>query len=421
MIELVGALGGVFVVAIILGAMSLKNLIHLSGPNEVLIFSGRSRTGTAGQKQGYRLIKGGRGWRVPLIETVDRMDLTNMVIDVSVGDAYSLGGIPLNVQAVANVKVAGDAPQIHNALERLLGKPRELIMQIAKETLEGNLRGVLATLTPEQVNEDKMAFAQSMIEEAEHDLSQLGLILDTLKIQNVTDDQGYLHAIGRKQSAELQKSARIAEAEAKATAVITAANNEQQTALAQIQAQTQVAKAEADRRVIDAQTKRGAFIAEQESEVQALVAKSEAEVEVQRARIEQMQMKLAAEVIEPASARRDQMIYGAQGDAARVLEDGRARAEAIQQLAEIWNEQGDGAKKVLMLQQMERLADILAGTVKPMNLANVSVINQGGNNDLPVKLISAVEQIRSAPGGDRSDVVKNRPGLPPKPPAKSKA
>ena len=86
-------------------------------------------------------------------------------IDVEVKNAYSRGGIPLNVVGVANVKVAGEEPLLNNAIERFLDRTRPEIMRIAKETLEGNLRGVLAQLTPEQVNEDKTRFAQTLIEE----------------------------------------------------------------------------------------------------------------------------------------------------------------------------------------------------------------------------------------------------------------
>ena len=87
---------------------------------------------------------------------------------------------------------------------------------MAKDVLEGNLRGVLSRLTPEEVNEDKLAFAEKLLEEAEHDLGKLGLTLDTMKIQNVWDERGYLDSIGRKQSAEIIKKSRIAEAKAKA-------------------------------------------------------------------------------------------------------------------------------------------------------------------------------------------------------------
>ena len=192
--------------------MVIKRLLYICPPNEVLIFSGGQRASASGRKVGYRIIKGGRAIRIPLFERVDRMDLTNMPIEVQVKGAYSRGGIPLNVHGIANVKVAGEQPVLDNAIERFLGVPRDRIMSVAKETLEGNLRGVLATLTPEEVNEDKIKFAQSLLDEAEDDLRRLGLELDTLKIQDVSDEVDYLDSIGRKQSAEVQKRALIAEA-----------------------------------------------------------------------------------------------------------------------------------------------------------------------------------------------------------------
>ena len=105
----------------------------------------------------FCIVKGGRALRIPVFEAVDRLDLTNMNIEVSVRGGFSKGGIPLNIDGIANVKIAGVSPVLDNALQRLLGKPRPLIMRIAKETLEGYLRGVLATLTPEDVNENGAA------------------------------------------------------------------------------------------------------------------------------------------------------------------------------------------------------------------------------------------------------------------------
>ena len=87
-----------------------------------------------------------------------------------------------------------------NAIERFLGRGLGDIQQVAKETLEGNLRGVLATLTPEEVNEDRLKFADSLAAEVEQDLAKLGLHLDVLKIQHVTDDANYLASIGRERS-----------------------------------------------------------------------------------------------------------------------------------------------------------------------------------------------------------------------------
>ena len=95
-------------------------------------------------------MKGGSSIRKPLLEKTFRMELTNMIIELRVTNAYSKGGIPLKVDGVANIKIAGEEPTIHNAIERLLGKSRQEVEKIARETLEGNLRGVLASLTPEQ-------------------------------------------------------------------------------------------------------------------------------------------------------------------------------------------------------------------------------------------------------------------------------
>ena len=193
---------------------------------------------------GYRVIKGGRAFRIPLLEKVDRLDLRTIPLEVSITNAYSKGGIPLSVQGIANIKIAGDEPLLGNALERFLGIQLAEVQDIAKDTLEGNLRGVLATLTPEEVNEDRLKFAQSLIGEADVDLQKLGLVLDTLKIQNVSDEVGYLDAIGRKSTASVLKEAEIAEAENRA---------ESQEKSAEARRRGEVADAQAQVEIVDAQ------------------------------------------------------------------------------------------------------------------------------------------------------------------------
>ena len=140
------------------------------------------------------------------------MDLNTIPIEVSVSNAYSKGAIPLDVQGVANIKVSSREGVLENSVERFLGRPAEYIQQIAKENLEANLRGVLATLTPEEVNEDRLKFAQTLIDEADDDIRTLGLELDVLKIQNVTDQVGYLEAVGRRRTANVLREARESEA-----------------------------------------------------------------------------------------------------------------------------------------------------------------------------------------------------------------
>ena len=193
-------LGAAFVVVVgvvvLLGYLTMTRLLYVSTPNEVLVFSGTQRL-VGRNRVGYRFVRGGRSIRRPFIEYVDRMDLNMITVVVSVERAFTKGGVPLTIHGVANVKLPGEEPLLINAVERFLGKSRDEIYHIAKETLEGNLRGVLASLTPEEVNQDKQRFAHMLVEEAEHDMSRMGLVLDTLKIQNVTDEVNYLSAIGR--------------------------------------------------------------------------------------------------------------------------------------------------------------------------------------------------------------------------------
>ncbi|MEN9215156.1 MAG: flotillin family protein, partial [Gloeomargarita sp. DG_1_6_bins_138] len=230
----------ILIIAGIIITSAIRNLYYICQPNEVLIFAGTTRwVPSLHRRVGYRLVKGGSSLRMPLFERVLRLDLTNLIIELKVSGAYSKGGIPLKVEGVANIKIAGEEPVIHNAIERLLGKNREEIKRLAKETLEGNLRGVLASLTPQQVNEDKLAFVRSLQDEAEEDLGKLGLVLDTLQIQNISDDVGYLDSLGRKQRADLLRDARIAEAQAQAQAAIQAAENARLTVFAQLDSEMQ--------------------------------------------------------------------------------------------------------------------------------------------------------------------------------------
>jgi flotillin len=403
------------IVVVILGLLGLgtgatvfiiRNLYYVCQPSEVLIFAGGTRSVGDGRQVGYRLVKGGSSLRTPLIERALRMDLTNMIIELRVSNAYSKGGIPLAVEGVANIKIAGEEPTIHNAIERLLGKSRKEIEAIAKETLEGNLRGVLASLTPEQVNEDKMAFAKSLLEEAEDDLECMGLVLDTLQIQNISDDVRYLDSIGRKQSADLLRDARIAEAQARAESAIKTADNGRKTALRRLDRDIAIARAEAERRIQDATTRREALIAESEAEIASEVARTQAEVPVQKERIKQAEQQLQADVVAPAEAECKRAIARAQGDAASIIEDGKAQAEGTRQLAESWKNAGTHAREIFLLQKLEILLKTLGSTIPAVEVQNVTVIDSD-NGSTAAKLAGFNEQLRYSTGIDLGRTVQH--------------
>ncbi|MCA9538962.1 MAG: flotillin family protein [Myxococcales bacterium] len=407
--------GGVLALVFVLGVLSLKKLIYICAPNEVLIFSGRARR-VASRAVGYRLVKGGRGVRIPLLERVDRLDLTNMIIELSANSAYSRGGVPLTVHAVANVKVAGHEPVLNNAIERFLGRSRQEIMHVAKATLEGALRGVLATMTPEEVNEDKVLFVERLVAEAEADMNNLGLMVDTLNVQAVQDEVRYLDSIGRRKNAEIIRKSRIAEARARADAVVRQAENRLQETQAQIEARINIARADAEKRLADVLSQRHALVAEEQAKVAQAVAQAIAEVEVQKARVEQVRRQLEADVVQPAKANLESAEAEARAAVAPIIQDGKARADALRALAESWRHAGPNARDLFLLQKFDRVLPALTAVISESRVEKLTMIDARtagvGEGDLPRKALATVEQVKEVLGVDLVERLKalgNRP------------
>lgn len=392
----------------------LTRMLRVCQPNEVLVFSGRRRRLPDGRVKGYRVIRGGRALKVPLVERVDRMDLTNMIIDVQVHNAYSRGGIPLTVQGVANIKIPGEEPLLDNALERFLGHGRERIQKFAQDTLEGNLRGVLATLTPEEVNQDKERFAVQLTSEAEHDFNRLGLVLDTLKIQNVSDELGYLDAIGRQLSAEIRRDAQIAEAEARAEAAERKWDNQRGAEVAKLAARIEIARKENERRIADAETGREASIATQEAQVRALIVQAQAQLETQSARVEQVRRRLEADVLQPAEAKKREAEEKAKAEAAEVVARGKATATVLTDLAHGYAHSGAEGRDALLMQKILPVTRKLAraGALEVKRWTVLGGGSSGGSNGLARGLVEAREQVRAATGLDVEAWLRERLGAP---------
>lgn len=397
-----------FVGAVVVGLIfwTLKNLLVVSSPNEVVILSG-STNQVERRAVGYRSIRGGRAVRIPLLERVDRMDLSNLAVEILVKGAYSKGGIPLNVNGVAHVKLPGEEPRLSNAVERFLGRTRDEIAAVARETLEGNVRGVLAQLTPEEANQDKEAFVSKLLDEAEHDMTRMGLILDTLKIQNVTDDANYLNSIGRIRGAKVRMSASIVEAQTQAEAAEQKSENWAQSEIAKLDADLAIATQETDRRIKDALSRREAMIAESRGVVLAQIAQAKAEIERQKARAVQVERQLEADVIQPQDADRRRLEEVARGEAAKIIELGRAEALALHSLVEQFQKAGPQARELLAMQQMMPLLSHIVGAQHPVKIHKLSFLpDSGADADLARKAIATAEQIRAATGVDLADMAK---------------
>lgn len=421
------------VMAMLITIMIVKSLIVICPPNKIAVITGKSRTLSDGRTVGYRILKGGRTLRIPIIEKVSWMDLNTIPLEVSVTNAYSKGAIPLNVQGIANVKVSSAEGLLENAAERFLDRPTEQIGQIAKETLEANLRGVLATLSPEEVNEDRLKFSQQLIDEADDDIKTLGLELDVMKIQNVTDDNQYLDSVGRRLTAEVVKQARVAEAERMAESEAAEASARERAQIATVQADKNIVEEQNQLRVRTAELEAVAKAKEEEAIVAGDIARATAQQDLEQERIELQRRRLEADVVAPARANLEAQQLAAQAEAAKIIEDGKAQVEVFQRLTDQYQAAGADGQRIFVLNMLPELVDKIVSTVNNVDIDRVAVIDNGGGHgsgipglvsQLPGAVVSITEQIEAATGVDilgamRDNSLAEESELPPPPQAPS--
>jgi flotillin len=425
-------LGAVVVaVVILLSTRVLQSFLYVSRPNEALIFSGRSYTLPDGTTVGYKVLRNGRrGFKLPFLEEVTRIDMRLIPVDIVVQNAYSKGNIPLQIHAIANVKVHSDDRFIGNAIERFLGRNQDEIRMVAQQTLEGALREVLALLTPEEVNEDRLKFAHKLVDAAEDDLDKLGLQLDTLKVQSVSDDTGYLESLGRPVIAQALRDAENAENQAMQEVTQAEAEANRRAEVARASAQTATQQKQNELRRVRAQLEGEAQAVEREAEAAAKTARADAERELQDVRAMLEKKRLEAEVIIPADFRRRAKAITAVGEAAPTRENGAAAVEVLRMMSEAWADMGDQAKELYVIQHLEEIVGTVVAQLDNVDVKEVHVLDSGDGQGLSSyaatypKMVAEVMRalkettgvdvpaILSEEGGSRN-VPPRRPSAPP--------
>jgi len=328
-----------------------RNYIKVS-PNTVAVLSGRSRKLADGRKVGYRMVRGGAALRFPLLEKVEYLHLNLMTIPLEIKRAYTLKGVPVSVKAVANVKIRGDETSLQAAAERFLGMTPVEVQKVIFQTLEGHLRSILGTLTVEEVNSDRGSFAQKLTTEAATDLEKMGIGVDVLTIQEISDDEDYLNALGKRRTAEVKRDATIGEAEAHRDAKIKSSQALQEGEKAKFQAEADIAQAQRDFAIRQAQYQ--AEIETQKARAEQAGPLSEAtarqgvvaeEVKIERTRTQEMisvqeqevlrkQKELEATVIKPAEADRLAAVTRAEAMKQSAILEAEGRRSAMIAIAE---------------------------------------------------------------------------------------
>ncbi|MEZ4503308.1 MAG: SPFH domain-containing protein [Dehalococcoidia bacterium] len=327
----------VVVFAAILGTWA--NRYRRAGPDEVIVISGRRHNirGADGSRQtvGYRIVRNGGAFVFPIVEQYQRMSLHVISTEVRTHNAISKEGVPLTVVGTALFKVSSDDLGIMNAAERYLGRRREEIERDVQAVLEGHLRGVCGQLTPEEIYQDRTAFQSQIAEQAQAELSQMGITLDTLTLREISDEVGYLDALGRKRTAEVKRDARIGEADADREASVREANARQQAERANADADASIAEAVKNRDVQMAQyqalttaEQARALQAAEQAEAEAKQQVAEAETHLAQRRAQQRRQELEAEVVAIAEAEKQRQILEAEARKQAQILAAEAEAEA---------------------------------------------------------------------------------------------
>ncbi|XP_039579970.1 flotillin-1, partial [Passer montanus] len=261
---------------------------------------------------------------------------------------YTRHGVPISVTGIAQVKIQGQNKEmLAAACQMFLGKSESEIGQIALETLEGHQRAIMAHMTVEEIYKDRQKFSDQVFRVASSDLVNMGISVVSYTLKDVHDEQDYLRSLGKGRTAQVQRDARVGEAEAKRDAGIREARARQEQVSAQLLSEEATARAQRDFQVAQAEcdgavsarraTAELAFqlqaarsqqaIAAQRGEV-ALVERAQ-RVQLQEQEVGRRRQELEATVRKPAEAERYRLERLAEAQRTQVLLQAEAEAETL--------------------------------------------------------------------------------------------
>ena len=241
---------------------------------------------------------------------------------------------------------------------------------------------MLAQLTPEQVNEDRLRFAEQIAEDVGQDMRRLGLQLDTLKIQSVFDDVDYLNSISRRRVAQIVRDAEIAEAEAIGQAERVEAEMQQVAEVMRTEAATAVLQKTNEVRTKVALMDKKARSEEERTTAAEQEARARAEQQLQKVRAELERLRLKAEEVLPSQASQKAKELRARGRAAATAEDVKASALVNDLLTQVWEEAGSTAELVFLLQQIEMVLSQATRLPARLKLQRVTALDGNGAESL---------------------------------------
>lgn len=303
--------------------------------------------------RGRRVITGGGGLVVPLLERTDMVSLENMQIDIRIDGALTSLGVGIIADGVAVVKIKSDRESILSAAEQFnTSKGLEYMLAVIAKTtlqvLEGKLREIVSKMTVEEIYRDRETFASHVQAVAATELQNLGLELKVLTIKDISDKNGYLEALGKPRIAEVKRDALIAEANAAMDTKVKTAEANRTGEAAKIQSETQIAEANKEKElkvqsyIKDQQTaKADADLAYDiksnivkkevaETEMQVQILRKQKEIELAEQEALRKEKELEATIKKQADADNYRATKGADASRYKEVAEAEARGKAIE-------------------------------------------------------------------------------------------
>ncbi|MBQ9335939.1 MAG: flotillin family protein [Lentisphaeria bacterium] len=347
--------GGVLLIVIALFIIFTVTLAILSRlkkcpSDRVMVIFGADLFHRRTDQHAARCLHGGTAFIWPVIQDYGFLSLRPIQLEVNLRNALCKQNIRINVPSVFTVSISTDEALMGNAANRLLGLSPDAIGELAKDIIFGQLRLVIASMTIEQINSDRETFLRSIEQNVAEELNKIGLLLLNVNITDITDESGYIDAIGKRAASEAINKARIevAEEERKGGIGEAEARKSQRIAVSQAEAQAQSGEADADkqRRIAVTQAEAQAQAGEADADRQRRISIKQAEAEALIGEAEaEKQRRIATKQAEAEAINGENIsaIEIAQSNAARIEKEAEAyrQAEAAKRIAEAKIKQAD--------------------------------------------------------------------------------
>lgn len=381
--------------------MQLVRNMKIVGGNELGIKSG------SGSDKGFKMITGGRLFVIPLIHKFSKIDLTPTTIEVVVDSAIAEGIVPLNVKATVSFAVASNAAGRRRAATRILEMTRhwDQLRKVASDIIEGHLRDAIATMTPEQVMQDKDTLVSRMINVCKSDLENIGLEITTMNIADVDDHRlegvdepdMYIALLKRIQTANAETKARRARAEANAKSQEASQGRRAEIQVRRLENELEELITQTRLRVREEQKKKNIGIEQATRDASAQAAGLRAEIAAEMERIEMLKKKYAADIITPAETERDRMILTSKQQAAKIVGKAQGELDELTQTIQILQEGGEQGLKAYLIENFESIMTPFAQTLNYFPVRKLSVISGAGASSGPISAVhpNAVDQARN--------------------------